>query len=544
MSEYPSTETSPQIIVIADVESNAQAIVERILKPSGFHAWVQSEQAPNPDVLVVDVTQLRGDPLASLRNYRSNGEDSPAILLAAHFPLSRLRELFRLGVNDFLLKPYRPSELCQAITDLSETHSAQADSEILTSRMDRLREQLRRRTDEIRMLSEIGRAVVSMDDLNEILRSVVEAAAFVTDAEEASIYLADPESKELVLRASKEAGERHASLQKLRVSDTIVGEVFHSGQPILRQPSMEGGPVKVQTGFLVQSIVNVPLRMRNKIVGVLGVYNRLAPRTFTEHHLTLMMALADWAGVALEQATLKRSAKTEPLTPQPSSSATTPEYSQGVNLALETLDGILKSDPENTEVIQKTLGELMAQLRGLDAMPVVNLDAEQSSEMVNISGLVDKTVESMKNAAQAKGLDLISERGKNIPLFRGDPEKVQQVLKATVAAAIRRTVRGRVILETHHFEILRSQSEEFPLTVNVDMHDGAWAAVRVSDSSPGLSPDTVQAITSQTINPGSGQMGPGLSMGEIRMIVESMNGVMWYEHTPASTSITFALPIL
>jgi TnpA family transposase len=39
-------------------------------------------------------------------------------------------------------------------------------------------------------------------------------------------------------------------------------------------------------------------------------------------------------------------------------------------------------------------------------------------------------------------------------------------------------------------------------------------------------------------------MGPGLSMGEIRMIVESMKGVMWYEHTPASTSITFALPIL
>jgi len=113
-----------------------------------------------------------------------------------------------------------------------------------------------------------------------------------------------------------------------------------------------------------------------------------------------------------------------------------------------------------------------------------------------------------------------------------------------VRAAVRRTVRGRVILETHYFEILRSQSDEFPLTVNVDMHDGAWAAVRVSDSSPGLSPDTVQAITSPELDPVSGQMGPGLSMGEIRMIVESMKGVMWYEHTPASTSITFALPIL
>jgi signal transduction histidine kinase len=204
----------------------------------------------------------------------------------------------------------------------------------------------------------------------------------------------------------------------------------------------------------------------------------------------------------------------------------------------------LKSDPENDEGIRQALDQLMEQLRGLDAMPVVNLDAEQAGEMVDISSLVNETVESMKNAAEAKGLELISERGKNIPLFRGDPEKVQQILEAVVAAAVRRTVRGRVILETHYFEILRSQSEEFPLTVNVEMHDGAWAAVRVSDSSPGLSPDTVQAITSPELDPVSGQMGPGLSMGEIRMIVESMNGVMWYEHTPASTSITFALPIL
>jgi sensor histidine kinase regulating citrate/malate metabolism len=67
--------------------------------------------------------------------------------------------------------------------------------------------------------------------------------------------------------------------------------------------------------------------------------------------------------------------------------------------------------------------------------------------------------------------------------------------------------------------------------------------VRVSDSSPGLSPDTVQAITDTQVDPGTGNMGPGLSMGEVRMIVESMGGVMWYEHTPASTSITVALPI-
>ena len=88
---------------------------------------------------------------------------------------------------------------------------------------------------------------------------MVEAAAFVTDAEEANIYLAEPGTDELVFRASKNPESRQASLQRLRVTDTLVGEVFRTGQALLHQPSLEGGPVKVQTGFMVQSLVEVPL---------------------------------------------------------------------------------------------------------------------------------------------------------------------------------------------------------------------------------------------------------------------------------------------
>jgi len=545
MAVTPQSPSSLNVLVIADVDSNANAIVDRILRPAGFNAWARGSDAPTPDVLVADVTQLRGDPLANLRNYRASGDSSPAILLAAHIPLAKLRELFRIGVHDFLLKPYRPVELCQAITELSESRSSQVDSSELADRMERLRDQLRRRTEEIRMLSEIGRVVVDLEDLNQILRSVVEAAAFVTDAEEASIYLAEPDDHELVLRASKQAGERHATLQKLRSTDTLVGEVYQSGKPMLRQPSLEAGPVKVQTGFLVQSTVNVPLRVRNKVVGVLGVYNRLASRTFTEHHLTLLMALADWAGVALEQASLKRTIRTQPLKPvdppptQPRI-GTTPDMTNGVRRVRALLE---HARDELEPGQQALLDDALAQLKALQSEPVVHIDPEQAERMVDLPKLVLETVESMRPVARQKGLLLNGEQSDPIPLFTGDKDKVRQVLEALVTAAVRRTKRGRVILETHRFDVLRSQSDEFPLTVNVDLHDGAWAAVRVSDSSSGLSPDTVQAITASDTNPLSGPMGPGLSMGEIRMIVESMRGVMWYEHTPASTSITFALPI-
>jgi signal transduction histidine kinase/FixJ family two-component response regulator len=551
MEPTGSQGSSLNVIVVADVESNAQAIVERILKPSGFRAWVQSDATPEPDVLVVDVTQLRGDPLASLRNVRSSNVEAPAILLAAHFPLSRLRELFKSGVRDFLLKPYRPSELCQAITEVGEARAQRSDSQVLSGRLESMRQQLERRTEEIRMLSEIGRVVVRMDDLNQILRSVVEAASFMTDAEEAAIYLAEPDSEELVLRASKQAGERHATLQKIRTNDTLVGQVYRTGEPILRQPSMQAGPVKVQTGFLVQSTLNVPLRVENHIVGVLGVYNRLAPRIFTEHHRTLLSALSDWAGVALEYASLRRDtgpkepAETRPMQPPTDTTpVATAEWVGGVEDAIEMLQrflgntGALKDPTDRAD-----LNSLLNKLRTLLDIPVIHLDKEQTRELVDLNSLVSKTVENMYGEARQRGLEIVAERSDPIPMFRADREKIRQVLEALITAAIRRTKRGRIVLEAHTFDVLRSQSDQFPLTVNVEMHDGAWAAVRVSDSSSGLSPDTIQALTAEDTNPLSGKMGPGLSMGEIRMIVQSMSGVMWYEHTPASTSITFALPI-
>ncbi|TFH34849.1 MAG: HAMP domain-containing histidine kinase, partial [Anaerolineales bacterium] len=228
----------------------------------------------------------------------------------------------------------------------------------------------------------------------------------------------------------------------------------------------------------------------------------------------------------------------------PDQHAATPELLQGINHAYASIAALLEDPSALAEGDgSETLREVLVQLNSLRETPIIQLDKDQAAELVDLPRVINEAVTNMRPVAKGKGLDLIAERGDPIPIFRGEPDRVRQVLEALVAAAVRRTARGRVVLETHRFEVLRSQSAEFPLTVNVEMHDGAWAAVRVSDSSPGLSPDTVQAITDTRVNPSTGNMGPGLSMGEVRMIVESIGGVMWYEHTPASTSITFALPI-
>jgi len=529
-----------RVVVIADVETNATQLVDRVLVPAGFEAWPATDDAPEADVLLVDVTQIRGDPMAGLRNRREMGDDAPALVLAAHFPASRLRGFLQLGVRDVLLKPYREDELHEAIHALGKARKGEGGTGELTRSVERLQEDLRRREDEIRMLSEIGRVVASLDDLDEILARLVEAAAYVTDAEEASIYLADAETDEVVLRATKQAGERQATLQRLRADDMLVGQVFRSGQPILRKPRMDSGPVKVQTGFMVQSVVKVPIRMRQEVVDVLGVYNRLALRSFNEHHVTLLMTLADWAGVALDRAALVQQASasrigTGPITLAP------PSLAEGLDEAIDTLDSYVngqnalgKSRPE--------LLKLQDQLKSLRALPISIVESEAAEHLVDLARLIQRAAADHQLQAARRGLSLTVESEASVPLFPGDSDRVYQVIDALVAASIRRTMTGRVMLQIQSFEAGNGESDGVLLPAGLELDAGQWASVTVADSSTGLSQETVKALTAQSADPSAGNLGYGLSLGELRLIAESMGGVLWYDQTPASAKITFALP--
>ncbi len=513
-----------------------------MLAPAGIQAWTSSQQAPPPDVLVVDLTQLRGDPLAGLRAWRETGDKAPAIVLASLFPAARLRDLFRLGASDVLLKPYRPLELCKAVFELAESHSNDARLEATAGKLEAMQEQFKRRSEELRLLAEIGRVVVNLGELDAILTRVVEAAAFVTEAEEANIYLAEPDTQELVLRASKQAGQHHATLKRLRVRDTLVGQVFRTGQPVLRQPSLEGGPLSVQTGFLVQSLIKVPLRQHKKIVGVLGVYNRLNRRSFSDHQLTVLTALADWAGVALERATLlRRSASAS--RPDSALTAVPVQMINTLDNATTGLQSLMDGD------LGDLRGEQLDKLRAVHhdlelmrSMPVVMIDQSEAERLLDLPAIVRAVAEEHHQLGARRGISIEVEPSSPVPLFPGDRRRVQQVVAALVLSALHRTQQGRVLLKAERFEVVRGRGNGFRIPRNLELEDGPWASVTVSDSSLGLSPDTRRSIEAETANPADGKTGPGLSFGEIRMIAESLGGVLWYDQTADGPSITFAFP--
>ena len=164
--------------------------------------------------------------------------------------------------------------------------------------------QLKGQVTRLTVLSKVGRSVTSILELNEVLRRIVEAGVYLTQADEGFLALLDRQGDQLYLRASKNMGQDEIETLHLQVDDSMLSSVIHTGRPLRISQSHQGRPIKLYTGFLVQSLLQVPLLFKGRPVGVLQVSNRSSKRVFSKMDETLLASLADYAAVAIENAQL------------------------------------------------------------------------------------------------------------------------------------------------------------------------------------------------------------------------------------------------
>lgn len=166
---------------------------------------------------------------------------------------------------------------------------------------------LTQRLQELDILFEIGKSVTSLLDLEAILHSVVKAAVTLTKGEESYLILVDEASGHLYLRAETTRDQEVVKDFWARVTDSVSAQVVQTGQPIILSKSEK--QLKIKTGLAVYSMVNVPLKVGQTVIGVLGINNRQEKRAFTRHDQELLSALADWAAIAIQNAKLYATTK-------------------------------------------------------------------------------------------------------------------------------------------------------------------------------------------------------------------------------------------
>lgn len=143
-----------------------------------------------------------------------------------------------------------------------------------------------------------------------VLRSVVEAAVVLFDAEAASIALYDPVEDQLVFRVAAGAEGQGVVGLAIRPDQGLVGYVYQTGQAlalsdVTRDPRF-GRSFAEQTKYVPRSIVAVPLLDEHGTVGVLEVLDKRDLEAFSLRDIELASVFARQAAVAIRASRVER----------------------------------------------------------------------------------------------------------------------------------------------------------------------------------------------------------------------------------------------
>lgn len=304
-----------RVLVIDDSREVRDIIANLILEPAGYRVVTATNGTDGfrmavemqPDLVILDEQMPGMTGIQVLRAMREQNLQIPVIFMTAFGSEDLAVQAFRLGVRDYVIKPFEPHEMARAIDRALTEVRLRRERDLLVAQLEEANRRLQQQLQELNALYSIGRSMTSQLDLEVVLTRVVEAAVFLTRADEGLLLLLDPASGDLMLRAAKNVDEQRARELRVRVEDPLAAQVFRSGEPLL----IADGQSKVVTGYLVRSLIYAPLRTPERgIFGLLGVTNREKQRSFTPHDVRLLCALADYAAIALENARLYEETET------------------------------------------------------------------------------------------------------------------------------------------------------------------------------------------------------------------------------------------
>lgn len=171
-----------------------------------------------------------------------------------------------------------------------------------------LEQQLRTEQKKLLLVQEIGRALTSQLDLDQLLGLIMEKVTLLMDADRSTLYLVTDNGKQLWSKITQ--GDEVLEI-RLNVGEGIAGWVASSGEtvniPDAYTDKRFQPAVDLRSGYRTNTILCVPMRdSQGRIVGVLQVLNKRGG-PFTSEDEELLLALGGQAAISIENAKLYHS---------------------------------------------------------------------------------------------------------------------------------------------------------------------------------------------------------------------------------------------
>ncbi len=299
-------------------------------------SWVETKRF---DLILMDIMMpgLSGYEVCKKLKENPKSKDIPIIFLTAKTDTESIVKGFEVGAADYITKPFSKAELLARVkTHLNINYlqrKLQEHNKELEHQVEKRTSKLEERDKSYREFANIGSALTSEKNLDNLLKMIVDAARLLTHSDGGTVYILE-----------KDANTNKSYLQ-FRIVQNESMNIFYGGQNVAKPPfpniplSISGKPnhnnvssyvaLEAKTvnipdvydvegfdfsgtrkfdqsaGYHSQSMLVVPMiSEQGELAGVIQLINAQNPKTkevipFNESHVHLISSLASQGSVAI-----------------------------------------------------------------------------------------------------------------------------------------------------------------------------------------------------------------------------------------------------
>jgi diguanylate cyclase (GGDEF)-like protein len=166
--------------------------------------------------------------------------------------------------------------------------------------------ELRRQVERLSLFHDVGKSLASTLDLQKILQAIMEKISDFFQPDTWSLLMVDEKTNDLYFEIAIGSGSEKLKDVRLQMGEGIAGWVASTGEPLLVEDVKRDPHFNPRIDDLTQtntrSVVCVPIKGRERVLGVVELVNCLGKGSFRNDDIPILKNLADYAAIALENA--------------------------------------------------------------------------------------------------------------------------------------------------------------------------------------------------------------------------------------------------
>lgn len=165
-----------------------------------------------------------------------------------------------------------------------------------------------KRTLQLNKLNAVARNLSSTLEINPLLNQIMNSAVEILNCEAGSLIMVDEHTGELVFEVTVGPVASDLTGVRLPAGTGVAGKVIQNGEPMIVNNAAQNqdwfAESDKETGFFTRDLLAIPMRVKNNIIGVIEVINKLDGSSFSKDDLEFLSAFTSQAAIAIENARL------------------------------------------------------------------------------------------------------------------------------------------------------------------------------------------------------------------------------------------------